>query len=143
MILKKNQEIDVLYKHLNSGKYARYTAEQVEAPERVYAECPKPSFLRWQQLIRECAFILTLNQSKSRCREKQRKKASQLQIVNRKLTAMNKFLMEENDRLQKQVSQLVCENGYMRQQLQITSAATTDVSYDLVVTTPQHSMVEN
>ena len=54
-----------------------------------------------------------------RCREKQRKKASQLQIVNRKLTAMNKFLMEENDRLQKQVSQLVCENGYMRQQLQI------------------------
>ncbi|XLR61911.1 hypothetical protein S83_012583, partial [Arachis hypogaea] len=55
----------------------------------------------------------------NRCREKQRKKASQLQIVNRKLTAMNKFLMEENDRLQKQVSQLVCENGYMRQQLQI------------------------
>lgn len=31
---------------------------------------------------------------------------------------MNKLLMEENDRLQKQVSQLVCENGYMRQQLQ-------------------------
>lgn len=31
---------------------------------------------------------------------------------------MNKLLMEENDRLQKQVSQLVCENGFMRQQLQ-------------------------
>ena len=30
---------------------------------------------------------------------------------------MNKLLMEENDRLQKQVSQLVYENGYMRQQL--------------------------
>lgn len=53
-----------------------------------------------------------------RCREKQRKEASRLQTVNRKLTAMNKLLMEENDRLQKQVSQLVSENGYMRQQLQ-------------------------
>lgn len=34
---------------------------------------------------------------------------------------MNKLLMEENDRLQKQVSQLVCENGYMRQQLHTVS----------------------
>lgn len=56
-----------------------------------------------------------------RCREKQRKEASRLQTVNRKLTAMNKLLMEENDRLQKQVSQLVYENGYMRQQLQNVS----------------------
>lgn len=30
---------------------------------------------------------------------------------------MNKLLMEENDRLQKQVSHLVYENGYMRTQL--------------------------
>lgn len=30
---------------------------------------------------------------------------------------MNKLLMEENDRLQKQVSHLVYENGYMKQQL--------------------------
>lgn len=52
-----------------------------------------------------------------RCREKQRKEASQLQSVNRKLSAMNKLLMEENERLQKQVSQLVNENGFMRQQL--------------------------
>lgn len=29
--------------------------------------------------------------------------------------------MEENDRLQKQVSQLVCENGYMKQQLRTVS----------------------
>lgn len=53
-----------------------------------------------------------------RCREKQRKETSRLQTVNRKLTAMNKLLMEENDRLQKQVSRLVHENAYMRQQLQ-------------------------
>lgn len=60
--------------------------------------------------------------------------------MNRKLSAMNKLLMEENDRLQKQVSQLVCENGYMRQQLHTASAATTDVSCDSAVTTPQHSL---
>lgn len=34
---------------------------------------------------------------------------------------MNKLLMEENDRLQKQVSQLVYENGYFRQQTQNVS----------------------
>lgn len=31
---------------------------------------------------------------------------------------MNRLLMEENDRLQKQVSQLVYENSYFRQQTQ-------------------------
>jgi len=41
--------------------------------------------------------------------------------VNRKLTAMNKLLMEENERLQKQVSQLVHENAYMKRQLQNVS----------------------
>ncbi|KAF5751547.1 Homeobox-leucine zipper REVOLUTA -like protein [Tripterygium wilfordii] len=46
-------------KHLcvDTGKYVRYTAEQVEALERVYAECPKPSSLRRQQLIRECPIL--------------------------------------------------------------------------------------
>lgn len=39
---------------------------------------------------------------------------------------MNKLLMEENDRLQKQVSQLVYNNGYMRQQLHPVSL---DLSY--------------
>ncbi|XP_020214107.1 homeobox-leucine zipper protein REVOLUTA [Cajanus cajan] len=134
-------------KHLDSGKYVRYTAEQVEALERVYAECPKPSSLRRQQLIRECPILSNIEPKQikvwfqnRRCREKQRKEASRLQTVNRKLTAMNKLLMEENDRLQKQVSQLVCENGYMRQQLHTTPAATTDASCDSVVTTPQQTM---
>jgi homeobox-leucine zipper protein len=53
-----------------------------------------------------------------RCRDKQRKESSRLQAVNRKLSAMNKLLMEENERLQKQVSQLFHENAYMKQQLQ-------------------------
>uniref|UniRef100_A0A9I9EEG0 BZIP domain-containing protein n=1 Tax=Cucumis melo TaxID=3656 RepID=A0A9I9EEG0_CUCME len=52
-----------------------------------------------------------------RCREKQRKEASRLQTVNIKLNVMNKLLMEEKDQLQKQVSQLVCENGCRQQQL--------------------------
>ncbi|KAL7226025.1 hypothetical protein ACSBR1_021215 [Camellia fascicularis] len=134
-------------KHLDAGKYVRYTTEQVEALERVYIECPKPSSLRRQQLIRECPILSNIEPKQikvwfqnRRCREKQRKEASRLQTVNRKLTAMNKLLMEENDRLQKQVSQLVCENGYMRQQLQSASAATTDASCESVVTTPQHSL---
>ncbi|KAF5752702.1 Homeobox-leucine zipper family protein / lipid-binding START domain-containing protein isoform 6 [Tripterygium wilfordii] len=46
----KNQQMD-------SGKYVRYTTEQVEALERVYLECPKPSSLRRQQLIRECPIL--------------------------------------------------------------------------------------
>ncbi|KAK8601489.1 hypothetical protein V6N13_058814 [Hibiscus sabdariffa] len=133
-------------KHLDAaGKYVRYTAEQVEALERVYAECPKPSSLRRQQLIRECPILSNIEPKQikvwfqnRRCREKQRKESSRLQTVNRKLSAMNKLLMEENDRLQKQVSQLVCENGYMRQQLH--TAAVTDASCDSVVTTPQHSL---
>ena len=49
-ISKQNSSID-------SGKYVRYTAEQVEALERVYTECPKPSSLRRQQLIRECPIL--------------------------------------------------------------------------------------
>ncbi|KAH1208901.1 Homeobox-leucine zipper protein ATHB-14 [Glycine max] len=99
---------------MDSSKYVRYTPEQVEALERVYAECPKPSSLRRQQLIRECPILSNIEPKQikvwfqnRRCREKQRKEASRLQTVNRKLTAMNKLLMEENDRLQKQVSHLV------------------------------------
>ncbi|XP_057781805.1 homeobox-leucine zipper protein REVOLUTA-like [Salvia miltiorrhiza] len=134
-------------KHLDSGKYVRYTAEQVEALERVYSECPKPSSLRRQQLIRECPILCNIEPKQikvwfqnRRCREKQRKESTRLQSVNRKLSAMNKLLMEENDRLQKQVSQLVCENGYMRQQLQTASVPTTDASSESAVTTPQHSL---
>ncbi|KAL2524403.1 Homeobox-leucine zipper protein ATHB-14 [Abeliophyllum distichum] len=139
---------------MDASKYVRYTPEQVEALERVYAECPKPTSLRRQQLIRECPILSNIEPKQikvwfqnRRCREKQRKESSRLQTVNRKLSAMNKLLMEENDRLQKQVSQLVYENGYMRQQLHTVSATTTDTSCESVVMsgqqqqknpTPQH-----
>lgn len=133
---------------MDPGKYVRYTPEQVEALERLYHECPKPSSLRRQQLIRECPILSNIEPKQikvwfqnRRCREKQRKEASRLQAVNRKLSAMNKLLMEENDRLQKQVSQLVYENGYFRQQHTQTAAlATTDTSCESVVTSGQHHL---
>ncbi|KAL0429859.1 UNVERIFIED_CONTAM: Homeobox-leucine zipper protein ATHB-15 [Sesamum radiatum] len=137
---------------MDNGKYVRYTPEQVEALERLYHECPKPSSMRRQQLIRECPILSHIEPKQikvwfqnRRCREKQRKEASRLQGVNRKLTAMNKLLMEENDRLQKQVSQLVYENGYFRQHAPSNALATKDTSCESVVTsgqqhhlTPQH-----
>ena len=42
---------------MDNGKYVRYTPEQVEALERLYHDCPKPSSLRRQQLIRECPIL--------------------------------------------------------------------------------------
>lgn len=52
--------------------------------------------------------------------------------MNRKLTAMNKLLMEENERLQKQVSQLVHENAYMRQQLQSVRLKINTLTYKFI-----------
>ncbi|VAH04411.1 unnamed protein product [Triticum turgidum subsp. durum] len=128
---------------MDSGKYVRYTPEQVEALERVYAECPKPTSTRRQQLLRECPILSNIEPRQikvwfqnRRCRDKQRKESSRLQAVNRKLSAMNKLLMEENERLQKQVSQLVHENAYMKQQLQNPSLANDTSCESNVTTTP-------
>ncbi|KAL2462620.1 Homeobox-leucine zipper protein ATHB-15 [Forsythia ovata] len=130
---------------MDNGKYVRYTPEQVEALERLYHECPKPSSIRRQQLIRECPILSHIEPKQikvwfqnRRCREKQRKESSRLQSVNRKLTAMNKLLMEENDRLQKQVSNLVYENTYFRQHTHNNALSTKDTSCESVVTSGQH-----
>jgi homeobox-leucine zipper protein len=132
---------------MDPSKYVRYTPEQVEALERLYYECPKPSSLRRQQLVRDCPVLANVDPKQikvwfqnRRCREKQRKESSRLQALNRKLTAMNKLLMEENDRLQKQVSQLVYENGYYRQQTQSAGLTTTDTSCESVVTSGQQNV---
>ncbi|CAK8568882.1 unnamed protein product [Lathyrus sativus] len=129
---------------MDNGKYVRYTPEQVEALERLYHECPKPTSLRRQQLIRECPILSHIEPKQikvwfqnRRCREKQRKEAGRLQAVNRKLTAMNKLLMEENDRLQKQVSHLVYENSIFRHHTPNGAIATTDTSCESVVTSGQ------
>ncbi|KAK1662788.1 hypothetical protein QYE76_050947 [Lolium multiflorum] len=133
---------------MDPSKYVRYTPEQVEALERLYYECPKPSSLRRQQLVRECAVLANVDPKQikvwfqnRRCREKQRKESGRLQSLNRKLTAMNKLLMEENDRLQKQVSHLVYENGYYRQQTHSAGLTTTDTSCESVVTSGQQNVV--
>ena len=42
---------------LDNGKQVRYTSKQVEALERLYHECPKPSSIRCQQLIQECPIL--------------------------------------------------------------------------------------
>ncbi|KAK8963432.1 Homeobox-leucine zipper protein HOX32 [Platanthera guangdongensis] len=134
---------------MDSGKYARYTPDQVEALERVYNECPKPSSSKRQQLIRECPILSKIEPKQMkvwfqnrRCREKQRKEASRLQMVNRKLTAMNKLLMEENDRLQKQVSHLVYDNGRMHQQLQNASIAN-DTTCESMISSGQLMQQQN
>nr|XP_043624463.1 homeobox-leucine zipper protein ATHB-15-like [Erigeron canadensis] len=133
---------------MDNGKYVRYTPEQVEALERLYHECPKPTSIRRQQLIRECPILSNIEPKQikvwfqnRRCREKQRVEASRLQSVNRKLSAMNKLLMEENDRLQKQVSHLVYENGVFRQQTQnVTVASKDNTSCESVVTSGQRRL---
>ncbi|KAK2370826.1 homeobox-leucine zipper protein ATHB-15 [Trifolium repens] len=151
MAVAQQQRDNSIERHIDSsGKYVRYTAEQIEALEKVYVECPKPSSMRRQQLIQENPVLSNIEPKQikvwfqnRRCREKQRKEASNLQTVNRRLAAMNKLLMEENDRLQKQVSQLVNENGFMRQQVNtITAAASADGSGidSAAATTPPSSM---
>ncbi|XP_030479975.1 homeobox-leucine zipper protein ATHB-14 [Cannabis sativa] len=150
LVMHKDSPTNNCYKQMDNSKYVRYTPEQVEALERVYSECPKPSSLRRQQLIRECPILSNIEPKQikvwfqnRRCREKQRKEASRLQTVNRKLSALNKLLMEENDRLQKQVSHLVYENGFMRNQLHTASGTTTDNSCESVVMNGQNQQQQN
>ncbi|KAL0369660.1 UNVERIFIED_CONTAM: Homeobox-leucine zipper protein REVOLUTA [Sesamum angustifolium] len=140
MVVQQHRESSSgsISKHLDAGKYVRYTAEQVEALERVYAECPKPSSLRRQQLIRECPILSNIEPKQikvwfqnRRCREKQRKESTRLQSVNRKLTAMNKLLMEENDRP---------EAGVAAGMREWASAPTNDASCESAVTTPHHPL---
>ncbi|KAF5959540.1 hypothetical protein HYC85_000749 [Camellia sinensis] len=133
--------------HEDCGKYTRYTAEQVELLEKVYAECPKPNLSHQQQMICDYPILSNLEPKQikiwfqnRRCREKQKKEAINFQLLNRKLTAVNKLLTEENDRLQKQVSHLVCENEYIHQQLKNKSPATTDTSCGSSVNSPQLSL---
>lgn len=45
---------------MDCNKYVRYTPEQVEALERVYVECPKPTSSKRQQLIRECPLLANI-----------------------------------------------------------------------------------
>jgi homeobox-leucine zipper protein len=46
---------------MDASKYVRYTPEQVEALERLYYECSKPSSLRRQQLVRDCPVLANVD----------------------------------------------------------------------------------
>ena len=46
---------------MDASKYVRYTPEQVEVLERLYYECPKPSSLRRQQLVRDCPVLASVD----------------------------------------------------------------------------------
>ncbi|KAG9131769.1 hypothetical protein Leryth_009510 [Lithospermum erythrorhizon] len=124
-----------------SGRYARYTVEQVEVLEKVYDECPKPNNLRRQKLVSDFPVLANIEPKQikiwfqnRRCRERQQNATSRLHSLNKKLAATNKMLMEENDRLKKQVTLLVSENGFMRQQLNIGTAASGGSSGDAITT---------
>ncbi|XP_057979607.1 homeobox-leucine zipper protein REVOLUTA-like [Malania oleifera] len=130
------------------GKYARYTPEQIAVLEKLYAECPKPSNARRLALIQDYPIFSNVDSRQikvwfqnHRCREKQKNETTQLQTVNKRLTANNKLLMEENDRLQSQVSQLVYENVCMRQQLHHEPVAAALASCESRIATPRHSLV--
>ncbi|GLJ21413.1 hypothetical protein SUGI_0394260 [Cryptomeria japonica] len=108
----------------DSGKYVRYSDEQVQALERLYHECPKPNSFRRQQLLRECPILSNIESKQikvwfqnRRCREKQRTEATRLLALNEKLTAMNKVLVKQNANLSKQAFQFVHQNKGLRQQL--------------------------
>ena len=61
MLAQHHRQVETINTHLDSGKYVRYTARQVEALERVYSDCPTPTSLRRQQLIRECPILCNID----------------------------------------------------------------------------------
>ncbi|KAK4403882.1 Homeobox-leucine zipper protein HOX10 [Sesamum angolense] len=134
------------------GRYARYTEEQIEVLERVYAECSNPNHYRRAQIMREQPILRGINnkqlkvwfQNRSRvslvtvggaeihhtslvrCREKQKKENGNLALENRRLATANKMLRQENDGLQKKLAQVLCENDHLRNQvITLTSTITT------------------
>lgn len=133
----------------DSGKYVRYTEEQVQALEKFYSECPKPNAFRRQQLIRECPLLSNIEPKQikvwfqnRRCREKQRKEATRLLALNEKLKAMNKVLVKQNDNLSKQAFQFVSQNNFLRRQLRLLKEQSTnlDGSKDALVTSETNSI---
>ena len=46
--------------HEDCGKYTWYTAEQVEVLEKVFAECPKPTFSNRQEMTHDYSILSNL-----------------------------------------------------------------------------------
>ncbi|CAA0806364.1 Homeobox-leucine zipper protein REVOLUTA [Striga hermonthica] len=108
----------------NVGRYVRYTEKQIEALDRVYAECPNPNRFQRAEIIREEPALRGLDNKQlkiwfqnRRSREKQKKESDDIMLENRRLTAANNLLRQENDDLQQQVTQLTNENEHLRNQI--------------------------
>ncbi|GER29858.1 homeobox leucine-zipper protein [Striga asiatica] len=117
----------------NVGRYVRYTEKQIEALDRVYAECPIPNRFQQAEIICEEPALRGLDNKQlkiwfqnRRSREKQKKESDDIMLENRRLTAANNLLRQENDDLRQHVTQLTNENEHLRNQiLDLTSHITT------------------
>ncbi|CAA0818631.1 Homeobox-leucine zipper protein ATHB-14, partial [Striga hermonthica] len=94
----------------NVGKYVRYTEKQIEALDRVYAECPNPNRFQLAEIICEEPALRGLDNKQlkiwfqnRRSREKQKKESDDIMLENRRLTAANNLLRQQNDDLQEQL----------------------------------------
>ncbi|XP_057784620.1 homeobox-leucine zipper protein REVOLUTA-like isoform X2 [Salvia miltiorrhiza] len=115
------------------GKYARYSEDQIEVLEKAYAVCSNPTHFQRQQIMRDQPALRGIDHKQlkvwfqnRRCREKQKKESGDVASENRRLNEANKMLKEENDGLQKKLTQLISENGQLRNQvLGLTSTIST------------------
>ncbi|KAG8390799.1 hypothetical protein BUALT_Bualt01G0121100 [Buddleja alternifolia] len=131
------------------GRYARYTEEQIEILEKVYAKNSNPNCYQRAEIMSEEPLLMGIDKKQlkvwfqnRRCREKQKKEYSELEAENKKLTKANKALRVENNSLQKKLTQLMYENEDLRNQvLHLTSNITTrDLSRKPEASTSQLSL---
>ncbi|KAL8533111.1 hypothetical protein ACS0TY_009383 [Phlomoides rotata] len=117
----------------DGGRYARYSEEQIEILERVYAKCSNPTHLQRQQIMHDHPTLRAIDHKQlkvwfqnRRCRERQKKESGGLVLENKRLVSANKQLKEENNGLQKKLAQLMSENEDLRNHvLTLTSKTTT------------------
>ena len=97
---------------MDASKYVRYTPEQVEALERLYYECPKPSSLRRQQLVRECAVLANVDP-----------KQIKVWFQNRRARYKSKLIEEEFSKLRASHDAVVFHNCHLEAEVQCNSPA--------------------
>ncbi|KAI3458978.1 hypothetical protein Pfo_015641 [Paulownia fortunei] len=92
-------------------KYTRFTGEQIEVLEKVYAQCSNPNCFQRAKILREQPNLKGIDKKQlkiwfqnRRCREKQKKENGELLAENKKLAVANKLLREENLCLQKKLT---------------------------------------
>ncbi|KAK4482064.1 hypothetical protein RD792_011586 [Penstemon davidsonii] len=107
---ESSQRLNGLKRAREEGmRYTRYTEEQIEVLEKVYAQCSNPNRFQRAQIMSEQPLLKDVDNKQlkiwfqnRRSREKQKKENSELVAENKNLDVANKLLRDENDRLQKQ-----------------------------------------